>query len=173
MKQIFPILALAVTLGACKAKVNEADMNKNMVLVDTTGLYKNNVLTYVGNNKFVITPAPVEVEPVRTVTSRQPVRKASANNNNSNTVYSSGTTKSTNAAYPQRDKGWSDAAKGAAIGGGSGAIIGAVVSKNNRGLGAVIGGVVGAGGGYAIGRSQDRKSGRVERARQRKAAESY
>lgn len=170
MKQIFPILALAVTLGACKAKINEADnMNKNMVLVDTTGLYKNNVLTDVGN-KFVITPAPVEVEPVRTVTARKPVRRTSNNSNNSNTVYSSGTSKSTNAAYPQKEKGWSDAAKGAAIGGGAGAILGAVVSKNNRGLGAVIGGVVGAGGGYVIGRAQDRKSGRVERARQRKAA---
>ncbi len=168
MKQIFPILALAVTLGACKAKINEADMNKNMVLVDTTGLYKNNVLTDVGNNKFVITEKPVVVEPVRTTPARNPVRRASTNN--SNTVYSSGTNKSTNAAYPQRDKGWSDAAKGTAIGGGAGAILGAVVSKNNRGLGAVIGGVVGAGGGYVLGRAQDRKSGRVERARQRKAA---
>ncbi|MGZ5136093.1 MAG: YMGG-like glycine zipper-containing protein [Flavitalea sp.] len=174
MKQLLPILALAVTLGACKAKINETDnMNRNMVLVDTTGLHQNNILTDVGDNKFVITPKPVEVEPVRTVATRKPVRKASANNNSSNTVYSSGTNKSTNAAYPQKDKGWSDAAKGAAIGGGAGAILGAVVSKNNRGLGAVIGGVVGAGGGYAIGRTQDKKSGRVERARQRKAAASY
>lgn len=173
MKQIFPILALAVTLGACKAKINEADMNKNMVLVDTTGLHQNNILTDVGNKQFVITPKSVAAEPVRTVTARNPVRKASANNNSSNTVYSSGTSKSTNAAYPQKEKGWSDAAKGAAIGGGAGAILGAVVGKNNRALGAVIGGAVGAGGGYVIGRAQDRKSGRVERARQRKAATSY
>lgn len=172
MKQLFPILALAVTLGACKAKINEADMNKNMVLVDTTGLHQNNILTDVGNKKFVITPKPVEAEPVRTVAARKAVRRSNANNN-SNTAYSSGTSKSTNAAYPQRDKGWSDAAKGAAIGGGAGAILGAVVSKNNRAAGAIIGGVVGAGGGYAIGRSQDRKSGRVERTRQRKAATSY
>lgn len=173
MKQIFPILALAVTLGACTAKVNEAD-NKNMVLVDTTGLHQNNVLTDVGNKQFVITPKTVAAEPVSTASTRKPVRRVSSNNNNSsNTVYSSGTSKSTNAAYPQKEKGWSDAAKGAAIGGGAGAILGAVVGKNNRALGAVIGGAVGAGGGYAIGRAQDRKSGRVERARQRKAATSY
>ncbi len=168
MKQIFPILALAVTLGACKAKVNQAEnTNKNMVLVDTTGLHENNFLTDVGNKQFVITPKPEVVEPVRMATARKPVRSTSTNN--SNTVHSSGTSTSTNAAYPQKDKGWSDAAKGTAIGGGAGAILGAIVSKNNRGAGAIIGGVVGAGGGYAIGRAQDRKSGRVERARQRKA----
>lgn len=172
MKQILPILALAATLGACTAKVNEAD-NKNMVLVDTTGLHQNNVLTDVGNKKFVITPKTAAAEPVSTASTRKPVRRASSNNNSSNTVYTSGTSKSTNAAYPQKEKGWSDAAKGAAIGGGAGAIIGAVVGKNNRALGAVIGGAIGAGGGYAIGRAQDRKSGRVERARQRKAASSY
>ena len=172
MKQILPILALAVTLGACKAKVSETEnMNSNMVLVDTTGLYKSNVLTDVGNNKFVINTTPVEAEPVRTV--RKPVRKAAANNNSSNTVYSSGTSTSTNAALPQKEKGWSDAAKGAAIGGGAGAILGAIVSKNNRAAGAIIGGVAGAGGGYAIGRANDRKSGRVERAKQRKEATSY
>lgn len=168
MKQIFPILALAATLGACKAKVNQVEnIDKNMVLVDTTGLHQNNILTDVGNKRFVITPKADLVEPV--VETRKPVRRSTADNN-SNTVYSSGTSKSTNAALPQRDKGWSDAAKGAAIGGGAGAILGAVVSKNNRAAGAVIGGVAGAGGGYAIGRAQDRKSGRVERARQRKAA---
>ena len=54
-------------------------------------------------------------------------------------------------------KGWSNKAKGAAIGAGAGAVTGAVVSKN-KGTGAVIGGAVGAGAGYLIGRHKDKKN---------------
>lgn len=164
MKNILPILALAITLAACKTKVNTAEnSNKNMVLVDTTGLSKHVVLYDVGNNKYVVTEKAVET--------KAPIRRASANrtrnNNNSNTGYSSGTNTTTNASYPQ-DKGWSHAAKGTAVGGGSGAILGAVLNKENRLGGAIVGSVIGAGAGYIIGRSQDRKSGRVERAKARK-----
>ena len=60
-----------------------------------------------------------------------------------------------------RKKGWSKAAKGTAIGAGSGAVIGAVVNKRNRVAGAVIGGVIGAAGGYILGRKKDKASGRV------------
>ncbi len=167
MKNIFPILALVITLVACKTKVNTAE-NKNMVLVDTTGLSKNNILVYVGDNKFVAIEKPVEtvVEPVNTA----PVHRASVarkKNNNSNRVYSSGTSTTSNASYPQ-DKGWSHAAKGTAVGGGSGAILGAVLNKDNRVGGAIVGSIIGAGAGYVIGRSVDKKTGRVERARARK-----
>ena len=51
-------------------------------------------------------------------------------------------------------KGWSDKAKGAAIGGGAGVVTGAVIGG---GKGAVIGGVVGAVGGGLIGRNRDKK----------------
>ncbi|MEJ7830205.1 MAG: YMGG-like glycine zipper-containing protein [Segetibacter sp.] len=60
---------------------------------------------------------------------------------------------------PAKKKGWSKAAKGTAIGAGSGAVLGAIISKNKV-KGAVIGGVLGAGGGYTIGRSKDKKDGR-------------
>ena len=53
--------------------------------------------------------------------------------------------------------GWSNKAKGAAIGAGAGAITGAAVS-NKKGKGAVIGGAVGAGAGYLIGRHKDKKN---------------
>jgi hypothetical protein len=53
--------------------------------------------------------------------------------------------------------GWSNKAKGAAIGAGAGAVTGAVVS-NKKGKGAVIGGAVGAGAGYLIGRHKDKKN---------------
>ena len=59
-------------------------------------------------------------------------------------------------------KGWSKAAKGTAIGAGAGAVLGAVINKRNRAAGAVIGGVIGGGGGYVIGRTMDKKDGRVQ-----------
>ena len=58
-------------------------------------------------------------------------------------------------------KGWSSAAKDAAIGGGAGIVAGAVLDKNNRVVGGAVGGLIGAGAGYLIGRSRDRKTGRV------------
>lgn len=51
-------------------------------------------------------------------------------------------------------KSWSKKAKGAAIGGGAGAVTGAVVGG---GKGAVVGGVVGAAAGGVIGRKKDKK----------------
>ncbi|MDQ6812241.1 MAG: YMGG-like glycine zipper-containing protein [Bacteroidota bacterium] len=64
-----------------------------------------------------------------------------------------------NAPVATRKKGWSKAAKDAAIGAGVGAVGGAIISKK-KGLGAVIGGVVGGAGGYIIGRNKDKKDGR-------------
>ena len=55
----------------------------------------------------------------------------------------------------QAQRRFSPQAKGAVIGGGSGAILGAVLDKNHRGVGGVIGGVVGAGAGYAVGKHVD------------------
>ncbi|MEJ6979373.1 YMGG-like glycine zipper-containing protein [Pedobacter sp. P351] len=62
---------------------------------------------------------------------------------------------------PAPRKGWSKAAKGAAIGAGAGAVTGVLVDKKD-GRGAVVGGLVGAGAGYVIGRSKDKKDGRVQ-----------
>ena len=51
-------------------------------------------------------------------------------------------------------KGWSNKAKGAAIGGGAGAVTGAIIGG---GKGALIGGAVGVIGGGLIGRNKDKK----------------
>lgn len=51
-------------------------------------------------------------------------------------------------------KGWSNKAKGAAIGGGAGAVTGAVIGG---GKGAIIGGAAGVIGGGLIGRNKDKK----------------
>ncbi len=45
--------------------------------------------------------------------------------------------------------------QGAVIGGAGGAVLGAVIAKDNRLIGALIGGVLGAGGGYLIGAKTD------------------
>ncbi len=64
---------------------------------------------------------------------------------------------STFSAQAQERQRISPQAKGAIIGGGSGAILGAVINKRNRAVGGVIGGVVGAGAGYAVGKRVDNK----------------
>jgi uncharacterized protein YcfJ len=55
---------------------------------------------------------------------------------------------------------WSQRATGAVVGAGSGAVIGALVNRNDRVAGAAIGSVVGAGIGYLVGRSEDRNNPR-------------
>ncbi|QKG58754.1 glycine zipper 2TM domain-containing protein [Hymenobacter sp. BRD128] len=57
----------------------------------------------------------------------------------------------------QAQRRFSPQAKGAVIGGGSGAILGAVINKRNRAVGGLIGGVVGAGAGYAVGKHIDNR----------------
>lgn len=53
-----------------------------------------------------------------------------------------------------KPKGWSHKAKGAAIGGGSGAVVGGLLGG---GKGAVLGAAAGVVGGGLIGRSEDKK----------------
>lgn len=57
----------------------------------------------------------------------------------------------------QAQKKWSRQAKDGVIGAGAGAIIGAVVDKNNRGVGALIGGAVGGGAGYLYGKHRNKE----------------
>lgn len=80
-------------------------------------------------------------------------RKSTASSN-------SGSMNSETTNNAKTKKGWSKAAKYAAIGGGGGAILGAVINKRNRVAGGIIGGVLGGGIGYGIGRGQDKKDGR-------------
>lgn len=66
----------------------------------------------------------------------------------------------TNEAKVAKKKGWSKAAKYAAIGGGTGILTGAIINKRNRVAGGAIGGLLLGGAGYFIGRHQDKKDGR-------------
>ncbi|HEY1055956.1 MAG TPA: YMGG-like glycine zipper-containing protein [Emticicia sp.] len=84
----------------------------------------------------------------------------SKSSSNSERTYVKGVSETYTNTQPAK-KGWSKAAKGAAIGAGAGAVTGIIVDKKD-GRGAVVGGLVGAGAGYVIGRSQDKKDGRVQ-----------
>lgn len=53
-----------------------------------------------------------------------------------------------------------DKQQGAVIGGVGGALAGAALAKNNRGIGALIGAALGAGGGWLIGANKDKITGK-------------
>lgn len=113
-----------------------------------------------GSTPVVITPAP---NTTTTITTRSNTSTHStAGSGKSHHSSGSGATGSntTTSAQPQK-KGWSKAAKGAVIGGATGAVAGAIISKK-KGTGAVVGGLLGAGAGYMIGRGKDKKDGRVK-----------
>src|SRR5690606_6802642 len=101
-----------------------------------------------------VDPMAYATQPVQAAA---PVAKKTVKKSSSN----SGTMNSETTNQAKTKKGWSKAAKYAAIGGGGGAILGAVINKRNRVAGGIIGGVLGGGIGYGIGRSQDKKDGRV------------
>lgn len=165
MKKLLSIFAVAVVFAACKTKTSEP-VNKNMVLVDTTGLSQSNVLTDIGNNKYVISQDAINKPGVKPVIPKRTTAYKSGSSSSSNAYYSS----ENNATQVKQDKGWSHAAKGTVVGAGTGAIFGAIVNKEHRGQGALIGSVIGAGAGYLIGRKTDQNTGRVARAKARKAA---
>lgn len=60
-------------------------------------------------------------------------------------------------AQAQQRRGWSPQAKGAAIGGAAGILGGALINGRNRKVGGLIGGLAGAGAGYAVGKHLDNK----------------
>lgn len=165
MKKLLPILSIlfitAILISACNTKP-AVDPNSGKVLtyVDTAGLadfqkwktqneLKDPMVYYQQGNE-VSNRQPVR----RTAKTYSAVRKASGNDGGSLNSISQ---------YPAKTtvkKGWSRKAKGAAIGGGGGAILGAVINKNNRLVGGAIGGALGAGIGYVIGNELDKKHGR-------------
>jgi Glycine zipper len=110
----------------------------------------------------------VKYVPVARSTQSKPVSSTSSNSRQTSSGSSAGngngsmSNESSETAKVEKKEGWSKAAKGAVIGGVTGAAAGAVINKKNRVVGAVIGGVVGAAGGYGIGRTMDKKDGRID-----------
>ncbi|HUS01014.1 MAG TPA: YMGG-like glycine zipper-containing protein [Chitinophagaceae bacterium] len=165
MKKIIHCFMVASIFVACNSKT-DLDAKKDVILTDTTGMYKSNMYTDTGTviQTTTLTNGNRNTAVANTRATNTNRGTTSRTNNNRNVSGSSGTAGTSNSGTGQttttRKKGWSKAAKGAVIGGASGAVVGAVISKN-KGKGAIIGGVVGAAGGYILGRSKDKKDGRV------------
>jgi hypothetical protein len=166
MKKVLNILIIAAMLTACgNNDKKEMDTPKEIV-ADTTTNYNNSALTDTGT--IAQTPiAPEETKKVTTtshkssteVTKPAKVSKPASINQTAPSPATSTTTTTTQTEpvpVVEKKKGWNNATKDAVIGGGAGAIGGAILSKKKV-KGAIIGGAVGAAGGYILGRNKDKK----------------
>ena len=194
MKKIFLFSAAASLFFAACNNDKGLDTKKDVVAIDTTGMYKNNASTDIAKGEEVVAPSKPEVKTITKViyvdrtpraVKHQNVRQANpVQTQRVNTVPDVNTTATTNTnktqtkagetsagtstgtgnngntastTVPEKKKGWSNAAKDATIGGASGAVLGAILSKNKV-KGAVIGGILGGAGGYIFGKSKDKKA---------------
>ena len=157
MKKILPVVALAGFMVACNNPNPDAKVEspQNTIILDTAGLAQFQAWK-VMNERVSIEETFGNQEAVAA-----PVVKRKTTSTRPKTVAMNSS--STHEAKVAKKKGWSKAAKYAVIGGGSGAVLGAVINKKDRVKGGVVGGVVLGGLGYIIGRSQDKKDGRVSK----------
>ena len=152
MKKIFTIVAMAAVFASCSNNAKEQALAKEQAVAHIKDSLK---LDSFKRAEVVRQQALVE--------QKHQAELAAARRSSSSSYSSSGTTTTSSAGTTTaaKKKGWSSAAKGTAIGAGVGALSGILIDKKD-GRGAVIGGLAGAAGGYAIGRSRDRASGRVQ-----------
>ncbi len=162
---LFQAFFAIITFAACNSK-SDLNTNKDVILTDTSSMYRSNMMTDTGSvieTSALTTGTSTAVANRRATNTNRattyPTRRNNTNRNYGNTSRNSnsGSSNSGN-TVPQRKRGWSKAAKGAVIGGVGGAVVGGVVKG---GKGAIVGGAVGAAGGYILGRSKDKKEGRV------------
>jgi len=165
MKKMLPILSLlfvvAILFSACNSKPSaDANAGKLLTYTDTVGLA--DFQKWKVQNELKDPSVYYQVGSVASTT--QPVRKPTKSHSSvQRTSNASDRSLNSVSQYPAKTtvkKGWSRKAKGAVIGGGGGAILGAVINKNNRVVGGAIGGALGAGIGYVIGNELDKKHGR-------------
>jgi hypothetical protein len=165
MKKLLPILSIlflsAILISACNSKPPaDANAGKILTYADTAGLadFQRWKVQNELKDPAVYYTQGTEVSTV------QPSRKKTTNSYSSvQRTSNAGGSMNSVSQYPAKTtvkKGWSRKAKGAVIGGGGGAILGAVINKNNRLVGGAIGGALGAGIGYVIGNELDKKHGR-------------
>ncbi len=153
MKKVFIAITLIGVLSACSNPQKEKEKAiADAQAVQAAKLAVIDSLRLDSLDKAKL--AEAEAEKSAALVKQKVKSKTSNGSGGSNTGYSGSST------ADAKKKGWSDAAKGATIGGVAGAVGGAIIDKKS-GRGAVIGGVVGAGTGYVIGREKDKKTGRV------------
>jgi len=156
MKKILLVMITGILLSACTNNAKEAALIKEKALV----AIKDSLRL----DSFKKAEAKVKEEEQQKIVQAKEEKEAVLAAKHNSAVSHGRTVSTSNSggtAVPAKKKGWSQAAKGAVIGAGAGALGGVIIDKK-KGRGAIIGGVVGAGTGYLIGRGQDRKSGRVQ-----------
>ena len=181
MKRLIPFLSIAF-LAACNSTPQKEDVaapltvQQQVPAIDTAGLAQYQAWraqNELADVQELTAPKQQASAPVYKAPAKRsaPVRRASntrtsapSRTSSDNSVASNDGvgSQSSESTQPAKKKGISKAAKGAVIGGVTGAAGGAVINKKNRVAGAVIGAVIGAGGGYVIGRKMDKKDGRIE-----------
>ncbi|MFN0291715.1 YMGG-like glycine zipper-containing protein [Pedobacter helvus] len=154
MKKILMIAAIGATvLASCGKSEKQVALEKQQALT----AYRDSIkLDSFKRAELAAEKQRVEEQHQAELAAARNSAARSYSSNNTVTTSSGGVTNT-----QAQKKGWSDAAKGTAIGAGVGAIGGALIDKKS-GRGAIIGGLAGAGAGYVIGRAEDRKSGRVQ-----------
>lgn len=186
MKHFLPFAFLLFIFASCTQKSPETSDRNIELIVDSLVYKNNNIYTDTLKQEASVEPEVVTGTPVKTVATprpvvkKQPVKKQPAiktvpveesvtpqpplakgpdmNESENAGVGTSGTVADVpGTVQTGQKKGMSKAAQGAVIGGASGAVAGAIISKK-KGVGAVVGGVVGAAGGYIIGKKKDKKA---------------
>lgn len=152
MKRIALIFAVVATFAACNNSSKTDSLLKEQALKQVRDSIRLDSFNRAEAQELKIAEEKKQME----------LQNASASSQKSSTErsYVKGVSETYTNTQPAK-KGWSKAAKGAAIGAGVGAVTGVIVDKKD-GRGAVIGGLAGAGAGYVIGRSKDKKDGRVQ-----------
>ena len=185
MKKLFTFFAAASIFAACTSK-SDLDTQKDVVVVDTTSMYKSNASTDINQgeeDKPVVQPVPStrtiirertvyvdrtpraprqvvrEADPVEPVVANVPQTQSSAGTTTTQAP-GAGTSTSPDAGTASEPAAKED--KGwknstkGAVIGGVGGAIAGAVLSKKKGKGAIIGGVLGAAGGYILGRKKDK-----------------
>lgn len=156
MKKILLVIISGIILSACSNNAKEEALIKQQAIAAVKDSLKLDSF-----KRAELQAREQEKEEQRVAQVKEEQRILLLSEKNEAASARSVSTNSDQTATSAKKKGWSQAAKGAVIGAGAGALGGVIVDKKD-GRGAAIGGVVGAGAGYLIGRDQDRKSGRVQ-----------
>ena len=156
IKKISSPLVFVLIFTACK---NNNDTSRNIRLLNDSSAY---------NNSNTSDTIKAEEQNANTGSYHYYPKKSEANKDQKEESVSDNKEVQNNqeqnsSEMPEQDKkkGWSKGAQGAVIGGATGAVGGAIISKH-KGTGAAIGAAVGAAGGYIIGHEKDKKDGRVK-----------
>lgn len=158
------VLSITAVFAACNSKPAPS----NTATVDTVALKQRAVMEEQARADEMARQkalederAKLEAERNRLAATRRRVASSGSSSSNVGGTTTTPATGSETVTEAPKKKGWSDAAKGTAIGAAAGALGGVLIDKNDA-RGAIIGGILGAGTGYVIGRAKDRKTGRVQ-----------